>query len=377
MKHALSAFALAICTAQFSANTDSWLRIVPAGEFKAVDGRPVGDKTSDGKPVECKAWLLIAERGQQIVAALKQKQDALVIDYEHQTLKAAGNGLPAPAAGWMKDFEWREDGIYALCSWTPNAQSMISNNEYRYISPVFSYHPKTGLVNSVLHAALTNVPALDGLTDVLATAALSLFSSNPIIEDSSMDPELLESLRWMLNLPVGSTAEDIKAHLLKLADKISNGQGMAAASIGLTALIDGKDQQIAALSQQVQSTTPDPTKFVPIEMVNELNSQIVALTQKAHSDEGETLVQTALTDKRITPAEANWLTGVAKKDLTAAKAYLEGKPVIAALSQQQSTVIKPNQHLPAAGLDATALAICSQLGLTPEQFKAQQAALTA
>lgn len=369
MKHALSAFALAICTAQLSANTDSWLRIVPAGEFKAVDGRPVGDKTGDGKPVECKAWLLTAERGQQIVAALKQKQDALVIDYEHQTLKAAGNGLPAPAAGWMKDFEWREDGIYALCSWTPNAQSMIGNDEYRYISPVFSYHPKTGLVNSVLHAALTNVPALDGLTDVLATAALSLFPSpSPTLEDSTME-ELLEQLRWMLNMPVGATADEIKAQLQKLIAQLSEGQGMAAASVDLFAILTTKDQAIAALSQQVQATTPDQTKFVPIEMVNELNSQIVALTQKAHSDEGETLVQTALTDKRITPAEANWLSGVAKKDLTAAKAYLEGKPVIAALSQQQSSTVKPNQHLPTAGLDAVALAVCSQMGVDPADYQ--------
>jgi len=376
MKHALSAFALAICTAQFSANTDSWLRIVPAGEFKAVDGRPVGDKTGDGKPVECKAWLLTAERGQQIVTALKQKQDALVIDYEHQTLKAAGNGLPAPAAGWMKDFEWREDGIYALCSWTPNAQSMISNNEYRYISPVFSYHPKTGLVNSVLHAALTNVPALDGLTDVLATAALSLFSSTSTNEDSIME-ELLEQLRWMLNMPVGATVDDIKAQLQKLIAQLSSGQGMAAASVDLVALLTAKDQALAALSQQSQASTPDPTKFVPIEVVDALHSQLAALSQQAQTDEGEALVTAALNDKRIFPAEESWLRGMAKTNLAAAKELLANRPVIAALSQQQSAVIKPNQHLPAAGLDATALAICSQFGLTPEQFKAQQAALTA
>ncbi len=376
MKHALSAFALAICTAQFSANTDSWLRIVPAGEFKAVDGRPVGDKTGDGKPVECKAWLLTAERGQQIVAALKQKQDALVIDYEHQTLKAAGNGLPAPAAGWMKDFEWREDGIYALCSWTPNAQSMISHNEYRYISSVFSYHPKTGLGNSVLHAALTNVPALDGLTDVLATAALSLFSSTSTNEDSIME-ELLEQLRWMLNMPVGATVDDIKAQLQKLIAQLSNGQGMAAASVDLSAILTTKDQALAALSQQVQSTTPDPTKFVPIDVLNALHTQLAALTQQAQTDEGEALVTAALNDKRILPAEESWLRGMAKTNLAAAKELLANRPVIAALSQQQSAVIKPNQHLPVAGLDATALAICSQLGLTPEQFKAQQAALTA
>lgn len=379
MKHALSTFALAICTAQFSANADSWLRVVPMGEFSAVDGRPMGDKTGDGKPVECKAWLLTAVQGQQLVAALKQKQDALVIDYEHQTLKASENGLPAPAAGWMKDFEWRDDGLYALCSWTPNAQSMITNNEYRYISPVFLYDPKTGMVNRLLHAALTNVPALDGLTDVLAKTALSLFSSNSTqtTEDSAME-ELLEQLRWTLNMPVGTTADEVKAQLQKLIAQLSDGQGMAAASVDLLALLTGKDQAIAALTQQVQAqvtTTPDPTKFVPIEVVTGLHEQLAVLTQKTQVDEGEALVTAALKDKRIFPAEENWLRGMAKTNLEAAKVMLASRPVIAALSQQQSSVIKPNQHQPAAGLDETALAMCSMFGLTAEQFKAQQTAL--
>lgn len=369
MKHALSTFALAICTAQLSANTDSWLRIVPAGVFKAVDGRPVGDKTGDGKLVECKAWLLTAEQGQQLVAALKQKQDVLVIDYEHQTLKAAQNGLPAPAAGWMKEFEWREDGVYALCSWTANAQLMIANNEYRYISPVFLYNPKTGLVNGLLHAALTNVPALDGLTDVLATAALSLFYSPSTSEDSTMD-ELLEQLRWMLNMPVGATADEIKAQLQKLIAQLSDGQGMAAASVDLLAVLTAKDQALAALSQQhAQAAIPDPTKFVPIDVVNALHTQLAALTQQAQTDEGEALVTAALNDKRILPAEENWLRGMAKSNLLAAKELLANRPVIAALSQQQSHVIKPNQHLPAAGLDATGLAICSQFSLDAAEFQ--------
>lgn len=374
MKHALSTLSVAICAAQLSATTaDNWRRIIPAGEFTAVDGRPVGCTTGDGKPVECKSWLLTEERGREIVALLKQKQDSLVIDYEHQTLKAAENGQPAPASGWMTDFEWREDGLYALCSWTPNAQAMIAGEEYKYISPVFTFDNKTGAVNGLLHAALTNVPALDGLTDVLAKTALSLFSSTSQ-ETTAMDQELIEQWRWMLNLPVTADAAEIKTHLQKVIDKLSNGEGMAAASVDLLALITAKDQALAALSQQIKATAPDPTKFVPIEVVNELHTQLAALTQQAQVDEGEALVTAALTDKRIFPAEENWLRGMAKTNLTAAKELLANRPVIAALSQQQSNHVDPNKHLPLAGLDATALAICSQMGIDPAAYQKTLAA---
>lgn len=375
MNHALAALTIAINSVTESSSTARWLRVLPMGEFTSVDGRPVGMTWGKGMPVECKSWLLTQEQGQKLVAALKERQDDLVIDYEHQTLKAAGNGQPAPAAGWMKDFELREDGLYALCEFTPNAQTMIDNKEYRYISPVFPFHHKTGLVTALLNVALTNAPALDGLTDVMAKAALSLFPSTSK-EDSAMD-ELRERLQWMLNLPVGATVEDIKAQFDKLIEQISNGQGMAAASVDLLALLANQKQQIAALSQQLtqQTTEPDPTKFVSIDVVNALNSQIAALSQKNMTDEGQTLVQAALTDNRITPAEATWLGSVGKKDVNAVKAYLDGKPVIAALSQTQTSVTKP-LATQEADLDATALAICSQLGITKEQFKAQQALLS-
>ncbi len=361
MNPSLSLLALAICSTQVSATTDNWLRVLPVGSFKSVDGRPT----------ECAAWVLTAEHGQRMVAALKQRQDGLVIDYEHQTLKSATNGQPAPASGWMQDFEWRDDGLYARCSWTESASAMIASQEYRYISPVFSYDQKTGMVDGLLHAALTNTPALDGLTDVLAQAALSLFSTSPpsqTTEDSAMD-ELLERMQWMLNLPVGATAEDIKVQLDKIIAQLSNGQGMAAASVDLLAILTTNATQIVALSQQAQATAPDPTKFVPIEVMQGLQAQVAALSAQTQTNEHEALVVAALSDGRLLPAQEAWARGVAKSNPTFLKSFLDTAPKIAALTQQQSQSTKPDQHLPAAGLDATALAICSQMGIDPAAYQ--------
>ncbi|MNZ94279.1 Mu-like prophage I protein [compost metagenome] len=48
---------------------------------------------------------------------------------------------------------------------------MIEAGEYRYLSPVFSYDPKTGDVLDLHHVGLTNYPALDGMAALPALAA--------------------------------------------------------------------------------------------------------------------------------------------------------------------------------------------------------------
>lgn len=189
--------------------------------------------------------------------------------------------------------------------------------------------------------------------------------------------ELLERLRWMLNLPISATAEEVKAELQKLAAMLTEGEATAAASVGLVALLANQKQQIAALSQQLtqQTTaTPDPTKFVPIDVVNGLHQQIAALSQQQQQNQADDLVTAALSDKRILPAEESWLRGMAKNNFAAAKSYIEARQPIAALSQTQTSVTKPSTTQ-AADLDETALAMCSQFGLSPEQYKAQQALL--
>ncbi|MBJ5275993.1 hypothetical protein JGG07_24830, partial [Salmonella enterica subsp. enterica serovar London] len=166
-----------------------------------------------------------------------------VLDYEHQTLRAAKNGLPAPAAAFFKKLEWRDgEGLFAIdVEWTAAAAAMVEAKEYRFISPVFSYD-KTGQVLELLNAALTNTPAVDGMEEVLLAAA-SLMAAHLTTEgQTEMDEEflneLLSNLRWMLNLPTASTKEEIMAELQKIITMISNGQGTAAASVSLLDILN-------------------------------------------------------------------------------------------------------------------------------------------
>lgn len=152
---------LAHCTTQPIASAGGEFRLLPAGLFAAIDGRPHG----------LPGWRLTAETALSIIKQAAARVSDFVIDYEHQTLKTGNNGQPNPAAGWFKRLEWREgDGLYVTdARWTERAKAMITAKEYRFISPTF-HHDKDGRVLSIINAALTNNPALDGLTELAAAS---------------------------------------------------------------------------------------------------------------------------------------------------------------------------------------------------------------
>lgn len=154
--------ALAVLTESL-ASAPTAIKLAPYGDFRARDGRPK----------ECSAWRIAPALLASLLAEFNQRNVRGVIDYEHQTLLAATNGKPAPAAGWFSRLEWREgDGLYAVgVEWTAAASAMLKAGEYKYISPVFTYD-RQGNVLQVMSVALTNNPALDVLPE-LGLVALS------------------------------------------------------------------------------------------------------------------------------------------------------------------------------------------------------------
>ncbi|GHT89484.1 hypothetical protein AGMMS49543_28660 [Betaproteobacteria bacterium] len=92
----------------------------------------------------------------------------------------------------MHGLEWRPGkGLFAVqVEWTEAAKSAIQADEYRYISPVFTYAPKTGEVISLYNAALTNVPALDGMESAVAH---SLQPADDALKEMSAQLEALKA----------------------------------------------------------------------------------------------------------------------------------------------------------------------------------------
>mgnify|MGYP001080871091 CR=1 FL=1 len=331
---------IAACARPISAGTE--IQLFPAGKFRATDGRPK----------DAPYWYTDASIAAAIIAQVGALANSLVLDYEHQTLFATQNGQPAPAAGWFKTLEWREgDGLYAVdVKWTDRAAAMIAAGEYRYISPVFGYDKKTGAIKSIINAALTNNPALDGMDEVAVRAAAS-FLFKPKETDMQLN-ELLVSLRKALGLAETADADTILAHATRTRIDI-----------------DARDAEITALKSAADKVVaPDPAKFVPVETMKALQDDLAALRAQINGRDVDGLIAAALTDGRLLPAQEKWARELGGKDVTALKGYLDTTQPIAALkgTQTQGKVMETGK---VPELTESQLAICKAMGVSPEDFR--------
>ncbi|MDX1464117.1 MAG: phage protease [Halomonas sp.] len=338
-------------------SADDKTRLIPAGTFHAPRGAMAGSGP----------WHLDAQGAAALIGLAASRSTDIVIDYEHQTLLAERNGLPAPAAGWVdpRSLEWRDDGLYGAVSWTAAAKEAIEGDAYRYLSPVFPYDPDSGAVLDLLHVALTNTPAIDdGAISALAAARMTTHPQ----EDDSVNREQLIAL---LGLAAEATDEQIQAAIEDL-------QATAEAHAKLReemALKEGDDagEAVAALKAQASakpatSAEPDPAKFVPRPVYEEAVAALSA-AKVGEDQEMDRLIDEGLKDGRIAgKATADWLKG---QGLAACKAHLKDAPSLAALKGGTQTAGKPPETpAPKAGhLSDAELAVCKSMGLTEEQYR--------
>ena len=315
------------------------IQLFPMGEFSARDGRP-----GTLKGVKAKAWTLTFDDAAAVIARGRQRETPLVVDYEHQTINAAENGKPAPAAGWIESLEAGADGLYATVKWTEAARVFIKADEYRYISPVFSFDPETGAVLELKSAALTNYPALDGMDAVAARTE----------EDSPMKKETLEALRHFFGLAADAD-EDAALAALKA---------------------QGDGQTLTAMLTAAKEAIPDPSKYVPAAILTAAQEKNAALAAKVKELEGNGAlaaltaeIDAALADGRLPKSCEAWAKATAKTHPDAVKSYIASSvPPIAALTSTQTGGTPPAGTPHVAALTDEERYACAQLGMTEAEF---------
>jgi len=198
-----------------------------------------------------------------ILSAFEKCATDLVVDYEHQSL----SGSEAPAAGWIKGLDDRgEDGLWAKVQWTERAVGYLKNREYRYLSPVVLIRKKDCRAVELLGAALTNLPAIDGMKPVVNTVRPLAGEEVTRLEDKYRD--MYKEVLKLVDLPEDSGIEEVRARV----EAISS--------------IDG---------------------YVPLH-------EHEALKETIKIREAEAVVKEALTAGRLTPALMPWARVYAMRD---------------------------------------------------------------
>lgn len=311
----ISSFAIALATAANEPQREQWIQLLPSGEFRGRDGRG--------------PWVIHNNEAVIASSLAYAGERPIPVDYDHQIDKAAINGQPAPAAGWIKQLQSRSDGIWGLVEWTEKASAHLASKEYRYLSPVFGYVPKSGEVLRILRAGLTNAPALE-LTALATTQGADMQT-----EDS------LAELRGLLGL-----ADD--------AD------------------ITGIVQAVRDLMTAACNTKPDPAKFVPIETLQEVLA--TARVAQRQSDEASVVfaVDQAIDQGHILPIHRDFSLELCRSDMSKFEQFTASlSPFLAPLRRTQTSTLPPGFHgVGKAGpsLDESAQAVCKALGHSAEEF---------
>ena len=329
-----------------SGTAPEWVHLLPAGDMPARDGRPGWHNTD---PTGVIAASLAAAGAVE-----------MPVDYDHQTDLAAipGVGGTARAAGWIKDLQARPDGVWGQVEWTAAAAQAIAAREYRYLSPVFDFEVGSRKVLRLRRASLTNNPAL-------TLTALSHQQQ----QDDSMDP-ILKALLEAMGLAPDTEQATALAHAQSLVAAKAT-LDAAAKKLGITG--EATETALAAAidtAGQKPAAEPDPSKYVPIATMQEVQTALAAIQTERTAEKAEQAVATAIAAGKITPGQKEWATAYASKDPDGFKAYVAGAPKIVG----GTTAIA---GVPSAGegeLTSEERAICAQLGIKHEDFKAQRAA---
>ena len=218
--------------------------------------------------------------------------------------------------------------------------------------------------------ALTNAPAVHGMSalNTMQAAASAQFSATSPQPEDSMT--LLQQLLAKLGLPATTTEQ---AALTAVADHVAFA---TAARDALKLKADDKPAAVtAACSAMLAAGTPDPAKYVPIDTHSAMQTQLAALTARQMEADIDAAIKPALADGRLNPAQEPWARDLGQSNLAALTSYLATAQPIAALSGTQTQGKPPvGQATGASNLTADELAVCSSMGLAPEDFAATKAA---
>lgn len=260
------------------------------------------------------------------------------ITENHARYLVAPKGGPAPAFGWINGIAaGGAGGIEFDPDWNPRGRAAIDGRDYLYLSPEFE-HDEAGNILAIVGAGLTNDPNF---------TQLALHSEQD--DDDQEHSMSLKAIATALGLP--ETADE---------------------SACLTAINSlNQDKQTALNAAQ----HPSPDQWKPkaefdalLTRATTAETALNAVQQQGRAAEINAVVDKAQEDGKVIPATRDYYLACCREEggLDRFRAALPAMPVIG------QPGVNPGGKPPATqtALNAEEQLICTQLGLTPEEFLA-------
>lgn len=219
------------------------IQIAPRGRVEARDGRSFEFRPED------------------LVARFAADGVDIPVDLDHAS---AGGGNPH-TVGWVKRLEAREDGLWAAVEWLEEGVAVLKARTRRYISPAIR-HTADGTAVWIHSVALVAAPALA----MGAVASAQHADQEPSMKSIAAYLGLSESASETAIL---AAVTDLKAKSVSKADH--------------DAVVSKLDADLVAANGKVA----------------DLETKLSAIKSADHTAKVNTLLEAALKDKKILPAE--------------------------------------------------------------------------
>lgn len=296
----------------YSGKAPTSFRIFRAGENHTRKGVFVCSQASVGK----------------CMSAFAEHGNDLAIDYDHAMLDGSSDPLNARrAAGWFKLAANELNELWAIdVQWTPRAREAIEAKEFRYISPAFL--SEGGEVTKIINVAITNLPASDHLTPLVA-------SQTPKAEqkDNSMNTDK----------QVQTGREEVAAELLSVTGKATTSE-----AVGVVLAWKAAAEKLQTLSEDFAKVTAE---------LDAIKTERAAVEVRAVVDE-------AIKAGKAVPAQSEILLSMGMRDIAQLKAFVDASPVIALSTRTEK---KPDAAAIVA-LSDEAKKMAAQFGLDPKKL---------
>lgn len=233
-----------------NADEGIWLPLVPIGAFSGRDGRSWNNSDPE--------------------AVINNTVLPFVLDIDHASELTPNT----EASGWVTQLKIQDDHIFGWLEFNALGKKAIDEKRYKFYSPAFNV-TKDSVLLDLTSMGLTNrpnlyVPALNKAQDNQTTPI------TPTQKDNSMLKALLVAL---------GLSED--------ADQ----------TVALNAIQALKDTKPEPKTPDLNSFVPHATHNQVVTELNTANAKLAALETAKHNEAVETALNSAISDKKIAPAD--------------------------------------------------------------------------
>ena len=243
----------------------------------------------------------------------------LMADYEHMSLAKPPVQAPASAKKWVPEVRGG-DLLATQVAWTNKAKSMLAEGEYRYFSIACRVDVKTNRCVELINFALTNLPAADGITALIAASR------------NFNDDDKEESMKSVI-VALGLNADAGENEAVAVASRYKDFADDVCSALKVKSL----PEAMGAVRGAVASA----------EQVVALSAKVAQLETTQRSADFDALVKSGQDANQITPAMASseWLKSLRGREDGCAqlKSFLATAPKVAA---KGADIVEVNDRAP-------------------------------